>query len=291
MPRQFSDPGLPHPDPIRSISHSPQPPDLPAVSDEKTGAGDVRGQVCSKCNHRQPVGRIECERCGVIFAKVRGRDAPGAGPLRKPESVAGEETTPEGGWAAQLAGLLFEVPAEEMPLLAVGRAIVYVGLLVWGWRFILAPIKSNTVGESFIHLVNLPFHEAGHILFGFFGRFIGVLGGSLMQLLVPAVVLCAFVYRRNVFGGAVGLWWLGENFLDLAPYIADARAGKLLLLGGVTGSEVEDYHDWEVILRDLGWLRYDHTIAGIAHGLGAVLILLSIVWGGYILYRQFRRAE
>jgi hypothetical protein len=64
-----------------------------------------------------------------------------------------------------------------------------------------------------------------------------------------------------------------------------------MLLGGVTGREVEDYHDWEVILRDLGWLRYDHAIARLTHGLGAVLILLSIVWGGYILYRQFRRAE
>lgn len=270
MSHQLPDPGLSHP--------------------EVMGVGKVGMQACPKCDHRQPAGRIECERCGVIFAKVRGRDTSGAGPLRKPESAAGEETTPESGWAARLAGLLFEVPAEEMPLLAVGRAIVYVGLLVWGWRFILAPIKSNTVGESFIHLVNLPFHEAGHILFGFFGRFIGVLGGSLMQLLVPAIVLCAFVYRRNVFGGAVGLWWLGESFLDLAPYIDDARAGQLMLLGGVTGREVEDYHDWEVILRDLGWLRYDHAIARLAHGLGAVLILLSIVWGGYILYRQFRRA-
>jgi hypothetical protein len=291
MSRQFPDPGLPHPDSIRPTSHSLQSPDLVAASGDKTGAGEAGVQVCPKCDHRQRAGRIECERCGVIFAKVRERDAPEADPLRKPESAAGEEITPEGGWAAQLAGLLFEVPAEEMPLLAVGRAIVYVGLLVWGWRFILAPIKSNTVGESFIHLVNLPFHEAGHILFGFFGRFIGVLGGSLMQLLVPAIVFCAFVYRRNVFGGAVGLWWLGENCLDLAPYIDDARAGRLMLLGGVTGREVEDYHDWEVILRDLGWLRHDHAIARLAHGLGAVLILLSFVWGGYILYRQFRRAE
>jgi hypothetical protein len=169
--------------------------------------------------------------------------------------------------------------------------MVYLGLLIWGWRFILAPIKSNLAGQSFIHLVNLPFHEAGHVLFGFFGRFIGVLGGSLMQLFIPAVVLCAFVYNRNVFGGAVGLWWLGESFMDLAPYIGDARAGQLLLLGGVTGSELEDYHDWEVILRQLGWLKYDHTVARMAHGFGTVLILLSFLWGGYILYRQFRKAD
>ena len=148
MSHDLPDPGLSHP--------------------EVMGVGEVGVQTCPKCSYPQPAGRTECERCGVIFAKVRGRDSPGAGPLRKPESAADEEITPEGGWAAQLAGLLFEVPAEAMPLLAVGRAIVYVGLLVWGWRFILASIESNTVGESFIHLVNLPFHEAGHILFGFF---------------------------------------------------------------------------------------------------------------------------
>ncbi len=187
----------------------------------------------------------------------------------------------------QLKSLLFEVPGEEASLSVAGRAVVYLGLLVWGWRFILAPIKSNIAGQSFIHLVNLPFHEAGHVLFGPFGRFIGVLGGSLMQLVIPAVVLCAFIYHRNVFGGAVGLWWLGESFLDLAPYIDDARAGQLLLLGGVTGSEVEDYHDWEAILRQLGWLQYDHSIARLAHSTGTALILLSLAWGGYVLCRQF----
>jgi hypothetical protein len=285
MPRHVPDPKLLHPGSFRPTPHAPQCPDPRVISDDRTGTGEAGVQVCPKCSYRQPAGRIECERCGVIFAKVRRRDA-AAGALRKPDSAAAEEN----GWTAQLASVLFEVPVEEMPLLAVGRAIVYLGLLILGWRFILAPIKSNTVGESFIHLVNLPFHEAGHILFGFFGRFVGVLGGSLMQLLIPVVVLSAFVYRRNVFGGAVGLWWLGENLLDLAPYIDDARTGQLMLLGGVTGSEVEDYHDWEVILRDLRWLRYDHTLAGIAHGVGTILILLSFAWGGYILYRQFRRA-
>ena len=207
--------------------------------------------------------------------------------MRTPKPAIGNATVREDGWLGQIKVLLFEVPREEMLLLAVGRTIVYLGLLIWGWRFVLAPIKSNIVGQSVLHLVNLPFHEAGHVVFGAFGRFVGVLGGSLMQLIAPAVVMCAFVYHRNVFGGAVGLWWLGESFLDLAPYVDDARAGQLLLLGGVTGSEVEDYHDWEVILRQLGWLQSDHSIARMAHDVGMALILLSFAWGGYILCRQF----
>jgi len=39
----------------------------------------------------------------------------------------------------------------------------------------------------FMHLVNLPFHEAGHIIFKAFGRFIIFLGGCLGQLLMPSL--------------------------------------------------------------------------------------------------------
>jgi hypothetical protein len=152
-------------------------------------------------------------------------------------------------------------------------------------------IQSNYVGESFLHLINLPFHEAGHVIFSPFGRLIQFLGGTLGQWLVPFIVLCAFLVKGNPFGAAVGLWWLGESFLDIAPYMDDARAGQLMLLGGVTGSEVEDYHDWEVILSSLGWLKYDHLIARISFTIGSIFMILSFVWGGYILWRQFKELK
>jgi hypothetical protein len=43
-----------------------------------------------------------------------------------------------------------------------------------------------------IDSVDLPIHEAGHPLFSIFGEFIGYAGGTLMQLLVPAVFLGYF---------------------------------------------------------------------------------------------------
>ncbi|HEY5997407.1 MAG TPA: hypothetical protein VIU29_10320 [Candidatus Deferrimicrobiaceae bacterium] len=188
-----------------------------------------------------------------------------------------------------LIRFLFDVPPEETRLFVAGRAAVYLLLLVVACRLVPASIESNRVGESFLHLVNLPFHEAGHVIFGLVGnRFLSVLGGSLMQWLMPLAVLCAFLSKRDLFGASVGLWWLGESFLDSAPYINDARAGQLLLLGGVTGSEVEDYHDWEVILRHLGWLRHDHALAGASHALGALLIVLALAYGAYVLWRQAR---
>ncbi len=257
-------------------------PTIPTVRDAHAPGGAEGMQRCPKCQHFQPLANVECERCGVIFAKLQPR--PGA-------ATAGRaaEVEPEVERSVRLSEVLLDLPPEETRLFAIGRALLLLGMAIWGIRFLLAPIQSNLAGQSFLHLINLPFHEAGHILFAPFGRFLSVLGGSLMQILVPLVVAGAFLWRRNPFGGAVGIWWLGESCLDLAPYIADARAGQLLLLGGVTGSEVEDYHDWEMILRQLGWLRHDIALARLTHVLGAILILLALLWAGAILYRQLRR--
>ena len=71
----------------------------------------------------------------------------------------------------------------------------------------------------------------------------------------------------------------------------DARAGQLTLLGGVTGGEVEGYHDWEVILTRLNWLQHDHLIARISFTVGTILMILSLAWGGFILWQQFRHLK
>lgn len=244
--------------------------------------------ICPKCGHDQSDGMSECRLCGIIFAKIH---AAGEVPLSAGDGSGqhiDRSPEPDSVDSVRLKDLLVAVDPGEEPLLIAGRALVYLVLLVWGFRLMTSSIASNYVGESFLHLVNLPFHEAGHVIFAPFGRFIQVLGGTLGQWLVPFVVLCAFVVKRNPFGASVGLWWLGESFLDIAPYMNDARAGQLMLLGGVTGSEVEDYHDWEVILAKLGWLQYDHLIARISFGIGIVLMLSSLTWGGYILWKQHK---
>lgn len=168
-----------------------------------------------------------------------------------------------------------------------GRVVVYVFFLIWGLRLMKAPLNDQMM--SFMHNINLPMHEAGHIIFSFLGNFMGVLGGTLMQLLMPVIVLGSFLVKnRDAFGASLGLWWLGQSFLDCAPYINDARAGELLLLGGVTGKEAPGYHDWENILGQLGWLQYDHLLAKISFAIGILLMLLAFAWGGYMLYLQFQ---
>ncbi len=236
--------------------------------------------VCQKCNFEQPDRQELCLRCGVIFAKLH---APALHPADEFGSTAMFHEVETGN---RLTGLLTDIPIELNSFVWSGRLLLWLGLAVWGVKFMFTPVTGEAFSESYMHLVNLPFHEAGHVLFSVFGRFIQVLGGTLGQLLIPLIVTVSFLLRSNHFAVSVGLWWLGQSFMDCAPYIDDARAGQLMLLGGVTGSEVEEYHDWEHILTRLGLMSYDHLIARISFGCGVIIMVTALVWGVYVLYRQ-----
>jgi len=168
---------------------------------------------------------------------------------------------------------------------SIGRAALWVALALWSVSLLTVPMDA--VMNSFMHTINLPFHEAGHIIFSPFGRFMTSLGGSLMQLIVPAACAAALVVQTgDWFGAAVCAWWFGENLLDLAPYINDARSLNLMLLGG-PAAEVEG-HDWEAILESLEWLRFDHTLANATRMAGALIMIASLIWAGVVLVRTAR---
>jgi hypothetical protein len=167
-----------------------------------------------------------------------------------------------------------------------GRILLLLLLVRWTWLFLVWPMRQDVIGSSFLHLISLPFHEAGHILFSPLGDLMTALGGSLTQVLVPLVCLGAFLTTSpNPFGAAVMCWWAGENLLDVAMYANDARALQLVLLGGHTGAEVEG-HDWEHILQSTGLLYRDHQIAWAMHFVGAALMVAAIVWGVVVALRS-----
>ena len=235
--------------------------------------------ACPKCGHAQQQAADFCERCGVIFNRIH-RAAP-------------EEPTPstrmDNGRSIPIPKVRNAGEQGSSGGQQTVKALLLLGLAVWGVRLASQPIASNAVGESFLHLINLPFHEAGHIFFTPFGRFIQILGGTLGQLIIPGIVIGTFLYQEQPYSASVGLWWLGESFMDIAPYIDDARAGQLMLVGGVTGSEVEDYHDWEGILSRLGMMQYDHALARVAFVLGFLIMVAAICWGGYCLRQEHRQ--
>ena len=240
---------------------------------------------CPNCDFVQSDRKTRCLKCGIIFGKYQSLA------LRKRESIADGRTAAEEG--TFFPDTVFFVEPRVNPFYFGGRIIVFAVASVWGCKFICSSIASNDAGNSFLHLVNLPFHEAGHLFFQLFGRWMASLGGTLGQLLIPT--LCLFVLlmkTRDPFGASVSLWWLGENFIDIAPYINDASKQDLVLLGGVTGKEADyGFHDWEFILNEIGLLRFDHVLAHVAHIFGIALMLLSFAWAGYVLLKQYRHLD
>jgi hypothetical protein len=243
---------------------------------------------CPRCGHQQADTAIECAACGVILAKARPI---GVKPVERVEAVeaveAGERDLP---LTTRLVRLVLDDPRTDPIMLGV-RIVLLLMLIVWTWRFARARVIENAAGMSFLHLINLPFHEAGHILFMPFGELMMVLGGSLFQVIVPASLTVVFLTKhRDVFGAAVTWWWTGENLVDLAPYIDDARTLQLVLIGGKTGAEVEG-HDWERILMTFGWLHLDHTLGRLAHVFGVIVMLSALAWAVFLIVSHWQRAR
>ena len=127
-------------------------------------------------------------------------------------------------------------------------------------------------------------HEAGHPIFGLFlPQFIGILGGTLMQLAMPAAFTTYFLwFRRDVYAACVTGVWLSENlFGSVAAYIGDARARVLPLHGGPYV-----IHDWNYLLGKLGLLEWDRVIAGAVRGAGILLFGVCIVAGALTAFQE-----
>lgn len=127
---------------------------------------------------------------------------------------------------------------------------------------------------SFLDNVDLPIHEFGHLLFRIFGEFIGIAGGSLFQVLFPAVFVGYFIWQRSYYSAAIVLFWVGQTLLNVWVYASDAVVMQLVLTSGFTGSE-GSFHDWNYMLDRLGLLGSTKTVAGIIRFVGTVTIIAA----------------
>ena len=124
---------------------------------------------------------------------------------------------------------------------------------------------------------NLALHEAGHPLVSILSSRATVYGGTLFQLVFPLAMAWHFHRIANLTGVAASMVWLGENLLNIARYMADARVQELPLVGNGD-------HDWTEIFGRWGVLHLDGRIAGMVRGAGVVLMIGAVIW----LYRRWR---
>lgn len=119
--------------------------------------------------------------------------------------------------------------------------------------------------------VNLVIHEAGHAVFMPFGGLLTVAGGSLFQVVVPAVFVAYFYRRGQIYSAALVLFWVGESLLNVSVYAGDALALQLPLLGGE-----DSIHDWNYLLSSTGLLPSTHRIATAIRLTGTLAIFAAL---------------
>ncbi len=143
-------------------------------------------------------------------------------------------------------------------------------ILLVGGYFIYGGLQPCCPG--LVNSADLLFHEGGHVIFGVFGEYPGMWGGTLMQLLCPLVIAISFFRRGDHFSAYVVLCWLGQNFFHMTPYIKDARAESLPLVGG-------GIHDWHFILARAGLLDMDQWIGNAVWCAGFSVIVFAVFMG------------
>lgn len=127
-----------------------------------------------------------------------------------------------------------------------------------------------------IDLVFVPIHEGGHLLFRFFGEFLAVAGGTIVQLAVPLMLAAVFVFQRQITGTAFCVFFFFEQFLPIATYMADARAQELPLL--TVGDSDDVIHDWAYLFGKLGVLDHDTQIAHVVRVIGWIGMMATLAW-------------
>lgn len=151
-------------------------------------------------------------------------------------------------------------------------------------------IAWDPMQGSFLDNVDLPIHETGHLLFRPFGEFMTVAGGSLFQVIMPAIFVVYFLWRRQLYSAAIVGLWVGQSILNVSVYAADAVKMQLVLTSGFTGSE-GSFHDWNYLLDRPGLLGSTNKVAGIIRILGTLAIVVSASAAVYLSIRPERDTE
>ncbi len=247
--------------------------------------------VCPKCKHvlsKTEANSAEvCPACGLYFRKyLQALAAGGTGRDARSASAAEDEPLTDEQTSFFRRVFLY-VPEEVEPWRVYGGALLFVLSLWLGWRFYFMDVPEWEMASTYLHGAMVPFHEFGHLLFRPFGEFMTLAGGSLAQWLIPVMFLAIFSLKnRDNVAASLMLWWLGTQFLDLAPYAWDAATPTQVLLTGRTGDT--GGHDYIDVLGDLGLLKHAHQVARVMHSTGLIIMIAAWVWGAWILWRQFR---
>ncbi len=178
-----------------------------------------------------------------------------------------------------------EIEQDESNFTNYVRLVFWLYLLYFSYQIISG--KLETI-NAFIHNIDLPIHEFGHLFFGIiFGNgLIMFAGGNLFQTIFPIIMTIGLLFNKDKFGAGVCGVWVGETLIDASYYISDASARELPL---ITGDP--DTHDWFNVSAELNILHLDTKIGGFIFFVGSLVIISSLLYSFYFLNKKAKFIE
>jgi hypothetical protein len=166
------------------------------------------------------------------------------------------------------------------------------------WRYVVGLAACVVLGAyafalgrrvPLLGLVDLGFHEFGHMVTYWLPDIVTALMGSVTQIAVPlGVALYFFAVRKDLLGAGLCLAWAGTSAQNVSVYVADAPYERLQLIGN-------GLHDWAFILgpAHLNMLASASTIAMAVKVFGFALLLagMSCCVAGFLRGRGHRATD
>ncbi|HCV43847.1 MAG TPA: hypothetical protein DGH68_10225 [Bacteroidetes bacterium] len=162
--------------------------------------------------------------------------------------------------------------------------LAYLGYLVYFFIATDGPAVTEYSPPFFlwtVDTINLFIHEAGHFFLKPFGMWVHIVGGSLVQCLLP-LALTITVWRQNIAQVPYAAFWFGENLINVSYYIKDAPYKHLKLIAAGL------IHDWNWLLSNN--LDAAETISLIVWVLGVTACVAAVLCGVLLAVRSFKEA-
>lgn len=160
--------------------------------------------------------------------------------------------------------------------------VALLGALAWGdVRTMVDSETWNVFGG-----LTLAIHEGGHLVFGPFGEWLSIAGGSITQVMAPIAAGWMLLRQDDRYGVAIVGTWLAYSLTNLANYIADARTMALQLVG----FSADPLHDWNYLLGSVHLLPYDTRLAGLVRVLAVAVLIASVVLAARVVIAGRQRS-
>ncbi|MFH1768516.1 MAG: hypothetical protein ABH858_05095 [Candidatus Omnitrophota bacterium] len=133
--------------------------------------------------------------------------------------------------------------------------------------------------------LNFYVHEAGHAVFRCFGWFLHTAGGTILQCLLPVIILFVFLYQRDLFAVSFCLGWLSTNIFEVAAYMHSSLESNGIATNpyGLKG-----LHDWFMLFNRLGVYHYTERIVDFTIFLAITAMLFCFILGAWSLWKMYR---